>query len=100
MDLKRLTARVAAHADAITAAKQAGMTWKEIATVFEIPNGESARKASDRARRGIREGRIVPLAQLPLPIPAAPKPIASVSVPPQAPELPNQDDFINKHLIK
>ncbi len=97
--MKRLTARIAAHADAITVAKQAGMTWGEIATLFEINNGESARKAFERARKGIREGRIVPLAQLPLPIPTTTKPVGLAPSSKVTP-IPNQDDFINQHLIK
>ena len=34
MDLKRLTARVAGHIEAIEVAKKAGMTWDELAALF------------------------------------------------------------------
>ncbi len=71
MDLKRLTARVARHMDAIMAAKGAGMTWGEVAALFNAPSAEAMRKAFARARGGIETGRIVPIGQMPLPIPFA-----------------------------
>lgn len=75
MNLKRLTARVAGYMDSITAARRAGMTWGELATLFCAPSGEALRKAFARARQGIQEGRLVPIEQLPLPISVpAPKP--------------------------
>ncbi len=100
MDLKRLTARVAGHIEAIEAAKKAGMTWGEMAPLFNASSAEAIRKAFARAQRGIEAGRIVPIEQLPLPSgdrkPPAPalKPTISRSPPP----LPGQkirDDGFN-----
>ena len=79
MDLKlrRLTARVAAHMDAIAAARRAGATWGDLAELFGAPSGEALRKADSRARQGIREGRLAPIERLPLPPAPAPKPSAA-----------------------
>ena len=95
MDLKRLTARVAGHIEAIEVAKKAGMTWDELAALFKAPSAEALRKAVARARQGMVKGRLVPIEQLPLPT-SSPLPVTANGSLPRAkggtspPPLPGQ----------
>ena len=47
---KRLTARVAPYLDAIKEAKNAGLTWDDIAKALQVKNPDSLRKAVYRCR--------------------------------------------------
>ena len=63
----KLIARVAARIDAIEAARGAGIGWDEIAARLGAKNGEVARKTCANVRALIKEGKLKPLEQLPLP---------------------------------
>ena len=63
MRLKRLIAR---HADAISRARRAGLTWDEIGARLGV-SGETIRKAYARTRPAMFSGRLVPEDRLPLP---------------------------------
>ena len=80
MRLRRLTARVAEHRDAIAAARLAGWTWTEIGERIGV-SGEAARRAHARALAAMQSGKLVPLEQTPLPeLPEPiPAPVAPVS---------------------
>lgn len=67
----KLIARVAARIDAIEAARGAGSGWDEIAARLGAKNSEVARKTYANARTLMKEGKLKPLEQLPLPEPQA-----------------------------
>jgi hypothetical protein len=70
MDLKpkRLVARMAHHHEAVIAARRAGLSWSEIGDLFGA-SGAATRKAHVRALAAMRAGKLVPLEQMPLPLP-------------------------------
>ena len=84
MRLRRLTARVAEHRDAIAAARLAGWTWTEIGERIGV-SGEAARRAHARALAAMQVGRLVPLEQIPLPEPASATPAPPAAQPKPAP---------------
>ncbi|MHB1529948.1 MAG: hypothetical protein ACYCXT_11055 [Acidiferrobacteraceae bacterium] len=68
MEPKRLTARCAQYIDALTNARACGITWGELAAVLGACSAGAARKAFERAQKGIECGLYRPL-QKPLPEP-------------------------------
>lgn len=69
MEPERLYARIAPFSAAITAAKKEGITWREIAALFNT-DAKATEQAARRARKGIDAGRLV-VDQKPLPEPKA-----------------------------
>ena len=67
----KLIARVAAHVDAIEAARGAGSGWDEIAARLGAKNSEVARKTYANAKALIEAGKLKPIEQRPLPEPPA-----------------------------
>lgn len=65
--MKRLDARAAQHASAITAARAGGMTWAEIGARLGGISGRAARRAFARAQVAAGAGRLVTAEQAPLP---------------------------------
>lgn len=90
MSLKRLMARIAAHRDAITRARLAGLSWSEIGERMGA-GGESMRKAYARAQMAMDSGRLLPLEQLPLPD-QAPTPVPAAQHPQPCLEISGRDD--------
>lgn len=65
MESKKLSARVSAYRDAVVAARGAGVTWAQLAALFDAQPKYFA-KVCTRAMSG---GRYQPTEQLPLPEP-------------------------------
>lgn len=74
MEPRKLTARLAAHLDAIERARERGITWGELATALGARSAPAVRAAVARARAAVEAGRIKPGEQLPLPDPAPEQP--------------------------
>lgn len=66
MESKKLSARVSAYRDAVVAARRAGVTWAQLAALFDAQPKYFA-KVCTKAMSG---GRYQPTEQLPLPEPA------------------------------
>ena len=77
MGPNRLTPRVARHVDAIAIARREGVTWKQIAALFDA-TADTVRLAYARARAGLAAGRYV-VQQMPLPEPTADRTQGGVS---------------------
>lgn len=93
----RVTARIAPYIEAIKKAREAGLTWSDIASVMGIENPDRVRWAVGHCRYQVE--------QMPLPEPKT-KPKPEVKTAPQENaqgSLSRETDIdavINKHLIK